>query len=67
MPTQDVVVNFIYLFIIKMIIEQIIGAIIVDKFAALRENKEKLEQDEESFCFICGLGRTLLDREEDGF
>lgn len=64
---QNVLLNFIYLFIVKMIIEQIIGAIIVDKFVALRESKEKIKEDEESFCFICGLGRNLLDREEDGF
>jgi len=34
-----VLVNFIYLFIIKVIIEQIIGAIMVDKFAEIRLNK----------------------------
>lgn len=33
---QDIIINFIYLFAIKVIIEQIIGAIIIDKFAALR-------------------------------
>jgi hypothetical protein len=32
----DVVLNFIYLFIIKLIISEIIGAIIVDKFADMR-------------------------------
>jgi hypothetical protein len=35
-PFQDILINFVYLFIIKVIIEQIIGAIIIDKFAALR-------------------------------
>ena len=39
---EDVLLNFIYLLIIKVIIEQIIGAIIVDKFASLRESKEKI-------------------------
>ena len=38
----DVVLNFIYLFIIKLIISEIIGAIIVDKFADMREQKESL-------------------------
>lgn len=59
--------NFVYLFIIKVIIDQIIGAIMVDKFAEIREEKQKLKEDENSYCFICGLGRNLLDREEDGF
>jgi hypothetical protein len=31
--------NFVYLFIIKVIIDQIIGAIMVDKFAEIREEK----------------------------
>jgi hypothetical protein len=38
-PIEDVLVNFLYLFVIKMVIDQIIGAIIIDKFAALRESK----------------------------
>jgi hypothetical protein len=33
----DVLVNFSYLFIIKVIMDQVIGAIIVDKFAQIRE------------------------------
>ena len=32
----DVLVNFCYLFIIKVIMDQVIGAIIVDKFAQIR-------------------------------
>lgn len=63
----DVLVNFSYLFIIKVIMDQVIGAIIVDKFAQIRQEKESLEQDENSFCFICGIERNILDREEDGF
>ncbi len=63
----DVLLNFVYLFIIKLIISEIIGAIIVDKFADMREQKEALELDEDSFCFICGIERNKLDREEDGF
>lgn len=35
----DVLVNFCYLFIIKVIMDQVIGAIIVDKFAQIREEK----------------------------
>jgi hypothetical protein len=37
--------NFAYLFIIKLIVSEIIGAIIVDKFANMREQKESLEED----------------------
>ncbi len=33
----NVLVNFSYLFIIKVIMDQVIGAIIVDKFAQIRE------------------------------
>ncbi len=32
----DVILNFTYLFVIKLIISEIIGAIIVDKFADMR-------------------------------
>jgi len=35
----DVILNFAYLFVIKLIITEIIGAIIVDKFADMREQK----------------------------
>ena len=41
----NVLVNFSYLFIIKVIMDQVIGAIIVDKFAQIRQEKESLEED----------------------
>ena len=35
----DVLINFVYLFVIKVMIDQIIGAIMVDKFAEIRAEK----------------------------
>jgi hypothetical protein len=38
----NIFINFIYLVIIKVIIEQVIAAIMVDKFASIRLKKDKL-------------------------
>jgi hypothetical protein len=42
----EVLFHFVYLFIIKIIVEQVLGAIIVDKFAQIREETEKRQEDE---------------------
>jgi hypothetical protein len=34
---MQIIYDLIYLFVIKLIVTQIIGAIIVDKFASIRE------------------------------
>ena len=59
--------DILTLFVLVVIVEQVLGAIIVDKFAQIREETEKREMDEETTCYICGLDVELLDREEDGF
>ena len=60
---QNMLFDIVMLFVLVVIVEQVLGAIIVDKFAQIREENEKREMDEETKCYICGLDVELLDRE----
>lgn len=41
--------------------------IIIDEFGALKEKVNEKEEDQSQLCFICGLDRSLLEKEVNGF
>jgi len=51
-----------FFFIVIIILMNIIFGIIIDTFGELREEAEKIQEDIENFCFICGLERREFDR-----
>lgn len=50
-------INLIYLFIVKLVVEDIVAGIIVETFGELRDERNEREHDEENYCMICGMDR----------
>lgn len=53
--------DFLYNFIILVLILQILSGIIIDTFGELRQESDEKTKDKKNFCFICGLNRKDLD------
>lgn len=52
---------------IKIVILQIIFGIIIDTFADLRTEKNKVIKDLASKCYICSIDKQKFERNADGF
>ena len=48
--------------LLDVIIIGVVEGLIIDTFAALREEQERSSTDRETKCFICGLERDLIER-----
>ena len=59
--------DFLFFVIIIVILLNIISGVIIDTFARLREERQVVEDDIRSRCFICGIESTQFDRQGDGF
>eukprot|EP00828_Plagiopyla_frontata_P009464 TRINITY_DN14881_c0_g1_i1.p3 TRINITY_DN14881_c0_g1~~TRINITY_DN14881_c0_g1_i1.p3 ORF type:complete len:201 (+),score=38.73 TRINITY_DN14881_c0_g1_i1:803-1405(+) len=57
--------DFLFNFVIVILVTEIISGIIIDTFAVLREEEEKKKNDFENYCFICGIDRDTLDKKSD--
>jgi len=57
--------DFLNCFIILNLIIEIIAGIIIDTFAVLRQEMEKMKDDIENYCFICGIKKQTLDKKTD--
>lgn len=57
----DNIVNLI----LMVIMENIVGGIIIDKFADLREKENIKNRDIEEVCFICGHQRETFEKKTD--
>ena len=47
--------DMIYVVIMGMLFENILGGVLIDKFASLRVEREEMLNDKEGKCFICGI------------
>uniref|UniRef100_A0A1X7UK67 MIR domain-containing protein n=1 Tax=Amphimedon queenslandica TaxID=400682 RepID=A0A1X7UK67_AMPQE len=45
----------------------IVIAILVDRFSELRSEREKVNQDKQTYCFICGIDSDTFERKGKGF
>eukprot|EP01059_Diplonema_ambulator_P033801 TRINITY_DN7233_c0_g1_i1.p1 TRINITY_DN7233_c0_g1~~TRINITY_DN7233_c0_g1_i1.p1 ORF type:complete len:2182 (+),score=683.60 TRINITY_DN7233_c0_g1_i1:2399-8944(+) len=59
--------DFLFFVIIIVILLNIISGVIIDTFARLREERQVVEDDIKSRCFICGIESTQFDRQGEGF
>ena len=50
-----------FFFLIIIIWMNIIFGIIIDTFAALRDEKNMKDNDEHNKCFICGIDRGMFE------
>ncbi|EGR27785.1 MIR domain protein, partial [Ichthyophthirius multifiliis] len=51
--------------ILVLIVINMVGGIIIDKFKELKDKLDEKNYDENKFCFICGLDRQTLDKGGD--
>ncbi|KAJ9456868.1 Inositol 1 [Diplonema papillatum] len=59
--------DFLFFVIVIVILLNIISGVIIDTFARLREERDVIEDDIKSRCFICGIESTEFDRQGEGF
>ena len=59
--------DFLFFVIVIVILLNIIFGVIIDTFAELRSEKQKIEDDIRSRCFICGIESSQFDRKAVGF
>ena len=57
----EFIFNWMFYLIFVLLILNITGGIIVDKFDELRESKKKLYEEKENVCFICSLHRSNFE------
>ena len=57
----EFIFNWMFYLIFVLLILNITGGIIVDKFDELREDKKKLYEEKENVCFICSLHRSSFE------
>ena len=53
--------NFIYILFINLIVTAIISGIIIDTFAQMRQDAEKIADDSKNLCFICNIERERFE------
>ena len=57
----EFIFNWIFYFILILVILNIASGIIVDKFQDLREKNDELYEEKENVCFICSLHRSNFE------
>ena len=57
----EFIFNWMFYFILILVILNIAAGIIVDKFHDLREKNEELYEEKENVCFICSLHRSNFE------
>eukprot|EP01064_Diplonema_japonicum_P002546 TRINITY_DN11626_c0_g2_i1.p1 TRINITY_DN11626_c0_g2~~TRINITY_DN11626_c0_g2_i1.p1 ORF type:complete len:2770 (+),score=666.63 TRINITY_DN11626_c0_g2_i1:33-8342(+) len=59
--------DFCFFVIVIVILLNIIFGIIIDTFAELRSEKQKIDEDIKTKCFICGIEASEFERHANGF
>ncbi|XP_060521135.1 ryanodine receptor isoform X2 [Cylas formicarius] len=62
-----IVFDITFFFFVIVILLAIIQGLIIDAFGELRDQLEKVIEDMDSNCFICGLDKGYLDKVPHGF
>lgn len=63
-------IDNLFMIIIIMLVLQMLSGIIIDNFSALREKQQRIIDDMNNICFICGLHRNDLNKlygNEEGY
>ena len=60
---ERLIFDVLYFLVLIILFLNIVFGIIIDTFAELRERREFIEDDQQSKCFICGMERSIFDRE----
>ncbi|KAG9509881.1 Ryanodine receptor, partial [Fragariocoptes setiger] len=62
-----IVFDITFFFFVIVILLAIIQGLIIDAFGELRDQLNSVAENMESNCFICGIGRDVLDKVPRGF
>ena len=54
--------DMLYTIFMDMLFGNIIGGVLIDIFAELRDKRQEIEDDKEGVCFICGISRETLEK-----
>jgi len=54
--------DFLFGFILNLIIVQLLSGLIIDKFKSLRKETEKIEEDMRASCLICSESAEVIER-----
>jgi len=65
--TERYFFDLLYFITMMIILLNLIFGIIIDTFAELRDQKRMKDHDESQVCFICGLERTVFDKDGVSF
>ena len=56
-----------FFIVVTIVMASIVTGIIIDSFSAARDHRNEVQENQEGFCFICGLDRSRFDRSGSGF
>ena len=56
------ILDISYTFIMVWLVWQMVCGLILDAFDSLRGDREEIEEDMESICYICGLNREKIEK-----
>eukprot|EP00981_Chlorochromonas_danica_P008724 scaffold2297_cov153-Ochromonas_danica.AAC.7 len=54
--------NLTYIILINLVLQAVISGLIIDTFSSMRAEKEAVEEDIRSKCFICSIGRDDFEQ-----
>ncbi|XP_065188366.1 ryanodine receptor 3-like isoform X2 [Sycon ciliatum] len=61
------VFDITFFFFVIIILLAIIQGLIIDSFGELRDREEEVKSDDETKCFVCGIGKERFDVTPHGF
>lgn len=59
--------DMVYFVFFGLLFTNIVSGIMIDTFAELRDQRQKIEDDKKNKCFICGIDRQTLEKEMESF
>jgi inositol 1,4,5-triphosphate receptor type 1/inositol 1,4,5-triphosphate receptor type 3 len=57
----------LYFVFFALLFTNIVSGIMIDTFAELRDQRQKIEDDKKNNCFICGIDRPTLEKNNEDF
>ncbi len=54
--------DMVYTIFMDMLFGNIVGGVLIDTFAELRQKGAEIEQDKKGKCFICGIEKETLEK-----
>jgi inositol 1,4,5-triphosphate receptor type 1/inositol 1,4,5-triphosphate receptor type 3 len=57
--------DMIYVLIMGILFDNIIGGVLIDNFASLRQAREEMLMDKTEKCFICGIDKEALEKKSE--